>query len=340
VRYWFIRHYTLEGYERIKKALQEAKKAPLGLRLRAELAAGIQGNFLSQYATSNAHLEKVIDQAKTPKLESIRAQALNWRGANAVAQGELPQAKLYLEQAEVIQRKIADVVGLASTLNDIGRMVYNQENTDDRVQARAYFQKSLELANQCGDKNAQSVALQNIANSYPAATPLVFQLIEQSMEISRQLGNLGGIANRLHNLGGAMLGVGDYSKAKQYLLQSLELNLRIGRRRDAAFAVGVLAQPYVLEGHFAHGLTLFAARAAAFEQLSAQHSPAQLRYEAQFEQQARDGLGEQRAEAALARGRAMPLEQIAVFVRQDLEPFESVAFEDWLLGYGKENTMA
>ncbi|NJK44818.1 MAG: hypothetical protein HC933_11505, partial [Pleurocapsa sp. SU_196_0] len=220
----------LEGWRRIEAAIANVGACPEALSARAELAAGIQGNFLAQYDASNAYLARAIERADAPDLELIRAQALDWRGMNALRQGFTAEARAYLERAAEIQRRRNDSWGLSNTLNDIGCVVSDEEGGDDQVNARWYFEQSLELARHAEDRLAQAIALQNLANSYPPGTPIISELIEQSMALKRELGNPGGIANSLHNLGAAALGANDLESAKQYLVQALELYLRVGHR--------------------------------------------------------------------------------------------------------------
>ena len=71
---------------------------------------------------------------------------------------------------------------------------------------------------------------------YPAAR----SLLEESLAISRDLGDRGGIASSLNNLGNVAIEQGDYPTARTLYEESLSIRRELGDRRNIAAVLGNL----------------------------------------------------------------------------------------------------
>ncbi len=317
-RYFHLRSRTLEAWNALQTAIAQYQPPSDALLLaRAELALGIQGDFLALYSRACQHLENAIKIFSILDQPVLHAKALGWWGANAIMRGQLQAAEIRIRQALQIQRQENDVHGMVNTLNDLGRIACDR---NDKIIAKQYFEQSLECANICGHRNGQAIALQNIADILPPS-PEKYQLIEQSLSLTRALGNQTNIGASLYGLGEAAIAEGNDALAQQHLLEALPL-LRDGRYRDAIYAMLVLTQPLVRQGYQAQALTLFGATTVALERLDSPLAEHQYQHFLQLENQARTALGQAKAEAAYQQGQAMSVDQAIAFAQglPKLEP--------------------
>jgi predicted ATPase/DNA-binding SARP family transcriptional activator len=318
-RYYHTRDHMLEGLQRLETALAQAQTKESTLLARAELAAGIQGNFLADFTNSDAHLKAAMRHAERAKLPLLKAEILNWQGANSLSQGMLQIARMQLEEAIAIQRQANDTLGLINSVNDLGR-VFSDEN--DTETAKGLFEESLGYARACQDLHGESIALSNFANMQ-LDSALAKSLIAQSMEIKKRLGDLGGLAFGLHNYGSELIEERDYHSARRYLLEALEIRVRVGRKQNATHTLLALAQPDVMEGHFERAMIFYGVAWATTERINAKFSDDYTSWVKSLERQARDALGETVAQKAFQRGWAMSLEEAARFAQSDVAKLET-----------------
>ena len=322
-RYYYLKDHMLEGLQRLETALAQSQTEDSNLLARAELAAGIQGNFLAYFENSDAHLDAALHHAEQAKLPLLKAEILNWQGANSISKGMLEIARVQLEEAIAIQRQAGDRLGLVNSINDLGRL-YSDEN--DTNTAKKLFEESLGYARACQDLRGESIALMNTANMI-FDPPTCKTIIAQSLEIKKQLGDLGGLAFALHNYGSELIEEQEYQAARPYLLEALEIRVRVGRQQNATHTLLALAQPDVIEGYFERAMILYGVAWGTTQRINAKFSEDYTAWVKSLERQAREALGEKNAEAAYQRGWKMSLEEAKVFVTVEigmLEPPKTV----------------
>ncbi|NQE38609.1 hypothetical protein E5S67_06394 [Microcoleus sp. IPMA8] len=88
---------------------------------------------------------------------------------------------------------------------------------------------------------------------------------QQSLEISREIGDRQGEANSLNGFGNAYYSVGEYQRAIEFYQQSLEISREIGDRDGEAASLCNLGVTYECLGQFYRAIELGASRFCAFE---------------------------------------------------------------------------
>jgi tetratricopeptide (TPR) repeat protein len=68
------------------------------------------------------------------------------------------------------------------------------------------------------------------------------QYYQQSLEIRREIGEQMGVAVSLNNLGGVACTLGEYEEAKRFLQESLEIFTELGTRREQAYPLSILGR--------------------------------------------------------------------------------------------------
>lgn len=96
--------------------------------------------------------------------------------------------------------------------------------------ALRYLEQSLQISRQIGDKSGEGVTLSNIGKIYYARGDLDIALgyLEQSLKIRRQIGDKSSEGMTLNNISQVYYARGDLDTALRYLEQSLKISRQIG----------------------------------------------------------------------------------------------------------------
>jgi predicted ATPase/DNA-binding SARP family transcriptional activator/DNA-binding CsgD family transcriptional regulator len=163
---------------------------------------------------------------------SLRLAGALWRFW--FTRGYLNEGQGLLEGA--LKREARSSAALAKVLNGAGAMAWLR---GDVGRAKGYFEQSLAVSAELGDKASVSRAMTNVAvaevnlGDYARAT----ELLERCLEIDRELGDERGVAYVLGELGVMAYFRGDHDQAEDYLEQSLALHLRLEDKRSIALTL-------------------------------------------------------------------------------------------------------
>jgi predicted ATPase/DNA-binding SARP family transcriptional activator/class 3 adenylate cyclase/uncharacterized protein HemY len=115
----------------------------------------------------------------------------------------------------------------AETLNGIGLLAWPQ---NDYTTARQYYEESLAIREEIGDRNGVAGSLNNLGTlaAEQGDFETAHSLFERSLAVNRELGNRVWEGNNLLNLGCLAVDQGDYQTAERYLEESLRLGRDIG----------------------------------------------------------------------------------------------------------------
>ena len=127
------------------------------------------------------------------------------------------------------------------------KMARLHESLGDYGQARQFYQESLRIAEELGDRAGVARVLHNLGvlaqqqGDYGQA----WQFYQESLRIEEELGDRAGVAQTLHNLGVLAQDTGDYGQARQFYQESLRIAEELGDRAGVAktlHQLGMLAQ--------------------------------------------------------------------------------------------------
>ncbi|MEO0407309.1 MAG: tetratricopeptide repeat protein [Cyanobacteria bacterium P01_A01_bin.135] len=147
-------------------------------------------------------------------------------------------------------------VGEASTLNNIGeinRLLGNYPTALD------YYEQSLALKREIGDRASESTTLNNIGVTYQLLGnyPTAFDYYEQSLALKREIGDHAGESTTLNNIGITYQLLGNYPIALDYYEQSLAVKREIGDRTGESKALGNIGIVYRLLGNYPMALNYY-----------------------------------------------------------------------------------
>jgi tetratricopeptide (TPR) repeat protein len=167
-----------------------------------------------------------------------------------------PEQIAWAERALGCARAQHDEKTVATLLNNIGS-VYSA--LGDKRQALDYFEQSLPLFRQVGNKAGEANTLSNIGAVYSALGDqrLALDYFEQSLPLRRQVGDKAGEANTLNNIGLVYSDLGDKRHALDYFEQSLPLIRQVGDKDGEAITLNNIGLVYSDLGDKCHALDYF-----------------------------------------------------------------------------------
>lgn len=151
-----------------------------------------------------------------------------------VSEGRERYARMLTEEA--VKRFPA---AAATALHGAGNLAMVQA---DYPEARSYYERSLDIARQIGDRMREAGVLGNLGTiaQHDRDFELARDRFQQAMEIARELGNRRWVAVSLTCLGTVSLGLGSQPAALDYLEQAIQLYRELGDREGEANALNNL----------------------------------------------------------------------------------------------------
>lgn len=272
-RFWYMRGYHSEGWERTEALL---------------LLAG---------ANASA---------------SVRAKALTGAGHLARLQNRLEEAEQRFLQSLALREQSAEERGIAETLNGLGILARDRKDYasahDYYARSQALYHKLGDIgrsATLLG--NIGGLAIER--GDYEAARPL----LEESLAILRRVGSTLSVANALHNLGDVTYKSGDFPAADLYLREGLSIAWEAGDRNETSFSLQSLGMIAHYRGDSERAACLLGAAQSAQEAGNLSLSDADREDFARDVATVRAALSEVDFDACWAAGRAMSSERAVVY---------------------------
>jgi predicted ATPase/DNA-binding NarL/FixJ family response regulator len=211
---------------------------------------------------------------------AARANALSAAGNLAFNQGDDAAAESLQQESLAIRRELGDRPGVAASLDTLGTLAYRRGDSD---RATAF--------------------------------------LEESLLVKREQQDRWGVAAALHHLGDVAVEQGNFSTARARYQDSLQAWHELGDAWSTAMVLESFAQLAHARGHSARALNLVGAASAARERLRATACPPVQRLHIQRLIEAIEGtLGRDAANAAIAEGRVLDLDQAIALARAVDEP--------------------
>ncbi|MFN2484595.1 MAG: adenylate/guanylate cyclase domain-containing protein [Candidatus Limnocylindria bacterium] len=208
-----------------------------------------------------AALSFLIERHDAPAARRLAASL--WRFWQI--RGHLREGRERLTAVLAVGTDDEDPRSLSRALEAAGGIAYWQGDFDA---ARAWYERSLALEREHGERRGMANALYNLSFVYSIPgtnTPAGRELIEESVAIYRELGETAGMAKAIWGLGNSLLAEQEYRPA----LDAFKESLALARAGDDRFALGwslfmVGGTSYQLDDvlgareHFRQALELFA----------------------------------------------------------------------------------
>ncbi|WP_242051283.1 tetratricopeptide repeat protein [Nostoc spongiaeforme] len=132
-----------------------------------------------------------------------------------------------------------------------------------------FFQQSLEIFREIGDRNGVGNSLGNLGNAYNflGENQRAIEFHQQSLEIFREIGDRFGVGRSLNNLGSAYYSLGEYQRAIEFHQQSLEIFREIGDRNGVGNSLNNLGSAYYSLGEYQRAIEFHQQSLAIFREI-------------------------------------------------------------------------
>lgn len=183
----------------------------------------------------------------------VRSYRLNLRSKGGAAHGRigrlfretgrLDDAQVHLECALSLFEDAGDDRGIASTVDDIGKLHWLR---GDYQKALSSTQRALVLRRKLGDRRSIALSLNNLGLVYQDSGQfkLALDSFEQALRIRREIGDLVGVSISLNNLGTVAQDQRDDARALQLFLEAYEVAKETGDRNRIALILTNLGETY------------------------------------------------------------------------------------------------
>jgi predicted ATPase/class 3 adenylate cyclase len=312
--------YWLNGaYQDALDTLERCISLVRSLAAPAQFILGIASSYrafsqmrLGNYAAAQDDAQNALGVFKDIYSTYGMAVAYYSLSRISIEQGKLERAKPDLEKALYWSRLAGDRQLIALVLNSLVVLAISNQ---DFFAAQTLNLESLLLARQLDDDWMVSGALREAGNLAQAMGeyPQAVDYFTQSGEISREQGLTNDFARTRFNLGYLAVLQADFSLARSYLQESLDLFFRLSHRRGQMESLDGFAALAAYAGHLDAAARLLGAVDALFESLGSNRWPVDQLENEKLRQKLELGLGAKEFSKHYAGGRKLSLDQAIAF---------------------------
>jgi predicted ATPase/DNA-binding CsgD family transcriptional regulator len=303
--------------ENVRAALAsciERADAEIGLRLAGALtqfwfARGPYGDIRGVLADL---LALPSAQQCSPPVLAARAKALFAAGRLAMRQDDCAMADDHFQEALEISQQLGDRCSLAVSRFSVGHVARVR---GEYQAARRHHAEAIGLFRALGDDRWLAAVYHDLGLVMQAEGELgtARAHYKTALALSKGLGDEPGIAQALSDLGEVAMLCGELAEAHAQQSACLTTARRLDDKKLIARTIGALAGLAVAQRRPTRALRLIAAATALNEAMGLRHAPG---WHAMLDRRleaSRLSLGSDAAAAALAIGRAMPLDEAMVY---------------------------
>ncbi len=260
-----------------------AERGSASMRLRARIQVGRIANRQGEYADSRRILAAAVRDARTLRVRDLEGEALRALGAVERRLGDLPAALAHLEEAATrledgSREKVRTLTDLGAAFiargdyaaakahlteaagkvrrgtRDEAVIQINlgivQSKEGDARGAASLFERSADVALRVGDVRFASMALANAVDNLLRLeeTEAAAAKAEQALALAQTIGDPLALSTARANLGLVHAKRGDWAKAEEHLLDSVEMIKRLDNKYSLATRYEELARLYEAQG--------------------------------------------------------------------------------------------
>jgi predicted ATPase/DNA-binding SARP family transcriptional activator/DNA-binding CsgD family transcriptional regulator len=320
-RFWHLRGHASEGVGWLERALAHDELAASPSRVKALEGMGWLTQLQGDYDRARATYEEMLELSQEVGDKANVATALNSLGTVAAQQGDNGRARILLEENLRVIEELEQEGDPATALkrfyacNLLGYLAINEEG--DHARGATLWEESLALAREVGDDHLIGMSLGFLAHlalmqrDYERAKVRS----EEALGVVRELGgtSAGFVPSVFINLGIAALGLGEQERAREAFERALLAGRDTGAKPRVIESLEGMASLAGAAGRADRAARLWGAAEAAREADGIALSPGERALHEPYLDSARSRLGETAWEEALAKGRAMALEEAAEY---------------------------
>ncbi len=169
---------------------------------------------------------------------------------------DFEKAEEYFLKSLAIRKKINDLEGVSSTLNNLG---FLYDNLRDYETSLKYYTESLNLSRKIGDIEGEAIALLNIGVSYGEQEDLerAMEFYNTALNIARKIKSISIENFTLNNIGVLLKQLGKYDESLKTMHKTLQISENINDRKGIVSALRTIGDIYLEKGEFERALQYF-----------------------------------------------------------------------------------
>jgi non-specific serine/threonine protein kinase len=255
-----------------------------------------------------------------------RGHALLAAGEPAYFLGRYDEARRYVEASLAIGRELDDLETIASALRLQNYVALAQ---GDPVKALASIEASADAARRLGDDAQLASSLNGLAELHRSEGRLAEAktYYEEGVALHRRNDDGGGCGVGAVNLAVTNVMLGDLDAARRWLAEGMALVNATDWRRTSIVLTDAATGFAAACGRFDLAAWLHGAAEAAAAEIGFRREPVDQAFVSPWVERARDALGGQAFDAALAAGRAMPFDEAFDEARRYVETGEAATLQ-------------
>ena len=348
IRFWRRLGRYREAESRLSAAVERHPHSDSSLRAKALIGAGFMAARLGDRLAAVARYEKALVLRRTAGDRAGEADVLQYLAEVAEEAGDFARAQDLREQVLAIRRQVGDELGVATAMHDLGVvMLYRGDHAAaisqvmeaiplfrrqadarnlalaldlltgaemlaGRDEAIRHAEESLTLWRTLDDRSAVAYALVTYGRALQLAGrhDEASRVLEEGRVECEELGDPGGVSLALYGLGVIALAQGDDKVAFDRLAESLRLSYAAKEAWHIAERVEALARVWTVRSELVRAARALGGAAAMREAGDFPVPPAERADLEQALEAIVAALGTGATEAAMAAGRALPLDDL------------------------------
>jgi non-specific serine/threonine protein kinase len=292
--------------------LRERGEAQRGLRLAVGVSA--LWEYAGHFSEGQHWLDELLAMGGGESAGDlvVRAHAVRRSALLATFQHDVERAVTRSEEAVALARRTGDLDLIATALSwQAAVMIFEQDGEQESLeQAERYLEEAVALARRVRSARlAWHLQLLGTAKLLKGEVEQALAIFQESVALSRQIGDAETLANALQNLGYSYCLLGDAASARPPLEEALRAHRRQGYLMGISFSLIGLAVVSALEGQGERSARLLGAQEGLLASAGGRQFAVVSRLAGQFVAPARATVGEARWADAYAAGRTLSLEQ-------------------------------
>jgi predicted ATPase/class 3 adenylate cyclase len=238
------------------RAALKSANDDLALKAKAQVLLGKLNRLRGNYGSALEWLSQA-QAVRTQLADAVGlAQVVMEMGVSLHLKGEHAQAREIFSERLALARAEGNLAHTAGALNNLGILV---KGLGDNATARALYEETLSLRRQMGDKLGIAGTLTNLGTVAKAQGNYAEAraLYEESLSLWREMGDKYGIATSLSNLGSEVSAQGNNAEARVLYEESLRLRREMGDKHGIAVSLNNLGILVKGQGDYATARVLY-----------------------------------------------------------------------------------
>jgi len=256
-------------------------------------------------------------------------------------QGDIPKALEYYNKSLNIREEIDDKQGMATSFNNIGYIYNNQASAAKSRQdivgsdslinkALEYFNKSLNIQEEIGDKKGMALSFNNIGYIYNIQEniPKALEYYNKSLDIQELIVDKKGMALSFNNIGSLYFKNNNIAQAKTELEKGYNLSKELGYPENIEKCAGWLKKVYEKQGNYKLAYQYYQEEVLMHDSIQNEEN-----YKKTQKQQAKYEYEKKSATDSISNAKAMEIKNIELSRSEEVKKKQRIVIYTFIIGF-------